>query len=271
MRSCWEALRASLVRSIRTLQADREFCALKSQLRSLEPFGDPGALLAHLHWTAGDLDAKDVILGELVTSVQCRWHRELATALLWLGLWPGLDAVYNRRLKHFQRDPDELVSLIGEAFTLLVERLDLKAVHRVAATLVRSTERDLMAVRRKDWEEEARRASDAEQERFFREKAAEEHSTSERVESELGWRPGHGLTERPSALTSWLMPVVGDDTELLISVLVVEETQREAGHRLGATHDATRKRVQRALGVLRDHLGEPLPSSPERVCPTPGR
>jgi len=45
----------------------------------------------------------------------------------------------------------ELVAEIARAFTELVERLDLTTVHRVAATLVRSTERDVMCRRKHTW------------------------------------------------------------------------------------------------------------------------
>jgi hypothetical protein len=49
---------------------------------------------------SGDLDEKDRVLGTLVTLVQRREHHELAAALLWLGLWPGLDAVDRLGLSH---------------------------------------------------------------------------------------------------------------------------------------------------------------------------
>lgn len=246
---------------------------MKSELHTLAPFDAPGAVLAYLHRTPGELDAKDALLAELVATVQRRRHRELATALLWLGLWPGLDALYNRRLHHFPRNPEELVSLLAEAFTVLVAGLDLNAVHRVAATLVRSTERDLMAARRRAWDEEARRASDAERERFLREMAVQEYSHANRVESSLGRRPGRNTDDHPSTLGTWLRPAVGDDAGLLLSVLIVEESQREAGERFGLSHEAARKRFRRAVGALRQHLAEPLSQSGSvrRVCPTPGR
>ena len=153
MRASWEALHAGLDRSVRTLQADQAFQQAKQHAPALAGFDEPKKLVAHLTSKAGDLDEKDRILGTLVTLVQRREHHEVASALLWLGLWPGLDAVYRRRLRHFRDQPDELVAELAEAFTALVERLDLTAVHRVAATLVRSTERDVMDHRKRRWAE----------------------------------------------------------------------------------------------------------------------
>ena len=68
---------------------------------------------------------------------------------------------------------------------------------------------------------------------------------------------------------AWLEPIVGADAELLLAVLVLDETQREAGHRLGLSHEAARKRFQRALTRLREHLSTSLshPSGAGRVCP----
>ena len=99
----------------------------------------------------GDLDEKDRLLGVLVTLVQRREHHELVSGLLWLGLWPGLDAVYRRRQRNFRGQPEELIAELADAFTGIIERLDLEVVHRVAATLVRSTARDLIDRRRRVW------------------------------------------------------------------------------------------------------------------------
>jgi transcriptional regulator GlxA family with amidase domain len=51
-------------------------------------------------------------------------------------------------------------------------------------------------------------------------------------------------------------------------VLVLDENQREAAQRLGLSHDAARKRFQRALGRLREHLASSLSHSDlaGRVC-----
>lgn len=268
MRSRWEALRAGLVRSIRSLYAYREFADMKSRFRALDAFSDPGAVVSYLH---GDdaLDAKDALLGELVIAAQSAPYQQLATTLLLLGLWPGLDAVYNRRLKHFRTSPDELVSLLSEAFTALVARLDLRVVRRVAATLVMSTERDLMASRRRDWKEESKRAGDAELERLLAERLAHEGHLAEAAEATLGRPPACDLAECLSALRGRLEPIVGKDAELLIGVLVLEETQAEAGERLGLSHEAARKRFQRAMARIRHHLSIGCPTSgPEAAFAT---
>ena len=148
MRARWAALHSSLRAAVRSLQFDLEFHEAKRHHALLAAFSDPGRVIAYLHRHEGDLDEKDRLLGLLVHLAQRRQHRDLATTLLWLGLWPGLDAVYRRRLKYFC-DPDELVSELASAFVALVERLNLSTVTRVAATLVRSTERDVMAARKR--------------------------------------------------------------------------------------------------------------------------
>lgn len=273
MRSRWEALRAGLVRSIRTPEATRQFLEMKTMSPLFTPFSEPDALIGHMHAVRGELDEKDRLLAALVTAVQQSKQAELARALLWLSLWPGLDATYRRRHKFFAEHPEELVSLLADAFTALVDRLDLSSVNRVAATLVRSTERDAMLAACRDWEEQRKRAGDVQFARFLKDKTAEDLATAARVESRLGWRPGSGITEDGTALRHWLEPIVGEDVELLVSVLVVEETQHEAGKRLGLSHDAARKRYQRALARLRAHLELPLShlASPSRVCRAPGR
>jgi DNA-directed RNA polymerase specialized sigma24 family protein len=52
-----------------------------------------------------------------------------------------------------------------------------------------------------------------------------------------------------------LRPVLGEDTELVLSVLVLDEFQTEAAVRLGIMPGTARKRFQRALDRLRSYLG----------------
>ncbi len=144
MRASWEALHAGLDRSVRTLQAEQSFQEAKAQHPVLAGFDDAEKVVDHLVNARGDGEAKDRLLATLVAMVQQREHHDVASGLLWLGLWPGLTGVYGRRVRHFKGEPDELVAEIARAFTELVERVDLTTVQRVAATLVRSTERDVM-------------------------------------------------------------------------------------------------------------------------------
>lgn len=262
MRAHWEALHQSLAQSIRTLQADQAFARVKSKHVALRAFPEPGALVSFLTSKEGDLDEKDRILAALVTMVQRREERTLASALLWLGLWPGLDAAYRRRIKHFASHPQELVSEIADAFVGHVERLNFETVSRVAATLVRSTERDVMDRRRKIWAEDARIREEKAEPRAFDEfiqgteigNVTLDHWTTPRAESVLGLIPGIGVDHDIAALRACLEAAVGEDAELLVAVLVLEETQREAGERLGLSHDAARKRFQRALVRVREFL-----------------
>jgi RNA polymerase sigma-70 factor (ECF subfamily) len=247
MRARWAALHSSLRAAVRSLQFDLEFHEAKRHHALLAAFSDPGRVIAYLHRHEGALDEKDRLLALLVHLAQRREHRDLATTLLWLGLWPGLDAVYRRRLKYFS-DADELVSELASAFIALVERLNLTNVTRVAATLVRSTERDVMAARKRFWAGAQRIQEGTGQ---VEAEAAVELTLSTSV---LGLPPAVSDEEETSSLREWLRAVVGDDAELLVAVAVLEETQREAGTRLGLSHDAARKRFQRALRRVRPHL-----------------
>jgi len=203
-----------------------------------------------------------------VRQVQHRECEELASALLWLGLWPGLDAVYRRRLKHFCFRREELVSELALAFTRLVERLALRPATRLAATLVRSTERDVLYERKRLWatEEltrEAHAVSDDLMHRPPEDRAAVRDWAASCAAPVPGLLPELTSHREPSALRAWLKPVVGDDAELLVAVLVLEESRPEAGMRLGLSPDAARKRFARALGRARQHFSPTLsPSSP---------
>lgn len=254
MRASWEALHAGLVRSVRSLQAEQSFTTIKRHYVVLARFDDIDALITFLTSKRGELADKDTILGVLAALVHDVEHRELAIPLLWLGLWPGLDGVHRRRTRHFLDAPDELVSEIASAFIEQVYALDLHRVHRVAATLVRSTERRVLEGRAREW--------------------AETNTVQPRGEtwalqepppmwrgSRLGLLPTVDAEADLAALRAWLEAAVGEDAELVLAVLVLDETQREAGARLGLSHAAARKRFQRAIGRLREQFAKGLSHS----------
>lgn len=251
MRTSWEALHAGLARSIRSLQADTAFTTLKQQHPTFERFAEPGAVVAYLTSKLGDRDDKNALLGVLATLVQQSEHRVLAASLLWLGLWPGLDAIHRRRTRHFLDAPDDLVSLIADAFTHEIAALNLTTVTRVAATLVRSTERRVLENRAREWAETNTVTP-------VGEVWALDEPPPARRESRLGLLPTLDVEKDLALLRAWLEPVIGADAELLLAVLLVEETQREAGARLDLTHDAARKRFQRTVVRLRRHLAKSL-------------
>ena len=69
-----------------------------------------------------------------------RRHRAAA------GARPGLDAVHRRLLRHYRDDPDILASEIAGRVVAGIHGLDLARVSRIAATLIRNCERDIVRV-----------------------------------------------------------------------------------------------------------------------------
>jgi DNA-directed RNA polymerase specialized sigma24 family protein len=244
-RAAWDDLRNEFLRTINTLTAEEEFRGAHQE--ALAAFHGPSALIAYLASPGGDLDRKDSVYEGLVGAVQANveWT-ELASAILWLGLWPGLDAVYRRRLKLFRQSPDEPVSVLSLSFTAAVRRADLSRIKRIAATLVRNTERNLVDEVRRGWRQTAN-------------EVGRDADRLEEVANEVQLRSGAPPDALPEGLAlvvlrRELLPVVGDDTDLLLAVLVLGENQREAADRLGIRHGTARKRFQRALARAREHF-----------------
>jgi DNA-directed RNA polymerase specialized sigma24 family protein len=249
MRRRWEGVHSSLVRSTITLQAEQDFRKVRAGERALARFESPSALISFLTDQEGDLDEKDLIYAALVRVIQSRGPTsDLATSILWLGLWPGLDAIYRRNLRFFRsvhRAPEDLVSEIGELLTSAVCRADLSRIHRPAATLVRNTERDLRERLRRTWAEEKSRA---------------DLPSDDRLDTDA---PVPDIWASPSphagdtlSLERWLRTVAGIDAELLVAVLVYGETQKEAAARLGLTYEAARKKYRRAEKRLSHFLSK---------------
>lgn len=240
----WRALRESLVRSVRTLAAHIQFAELRKRSAVLLRFNDVLGLIDHLTQRDGDLlDEKDHIYAALVEAVQAQaGNASLASTLLFLGLWPGLDAIYRQRLRSFPNDPGELVAQIAAQFTAAVHRLRVHHVKRTAATLVLNTGR-LVVYRA---------------ERAAREKSSCGEMPDEHILADHRDATDAGAGERQIAdLRARLTAIVGErDGDLLIATEVEDETQRAFARRLGLTEGMVRKRHQRALKKLR------------RRCPT---
>ena len=264
MRASWEALKRSLVCSVGTLGAKLQFEEMKTRRRPLRRFVDAGALLAYLNTAGGDLDEKDGIYAALVEAMQARGDgADLAAALLWLGLWPGLDHIYWRRLREFVAEPEALVSEIGARFTGAIHGADLDRIRRVAATLVLNVERDVREDLKRAWVEEKRRAELPQEQD---DDPDDEDATGDRRDvrlspllrtrgvSELGQPFRLDPDDDVEALRDLLIDIVGEDADLVLGVTVYGLTQRELGERLGLSHEATRKRFQRAIDRIRQHF-----------------
>ncbi|WP_373371461.1 sigma-70 family RNA polymerase sigma factor [Stigmatella ashevillensis] len=217
---------------------------MRRDWEALSGFEQPDALVSFLTAREGESHVKDGLLAGLVVLVQMGAAVRFFVALLWLGLWPGLDGVYRRCLRRMEREPAEVVSSIAASFMGLVVRVNLSSVQRVAATLVRGTERDALKAWCKEREEQRQRARLA--------------SLSEAD----GWEPvvqwpvpfvsrARSFNSEVEELRAWLLPLVGEDTDLVVSVLLREEDYVDAGASLGLAPAAVRKRVQRALERLR--------------------
>ena len=253
MRAIWEALYASLVRSIRVEQAVRAFQQVDRRSGELGRFKKPVEIILYLHGMDGDLDAKDRVLAALVGMIQRGEERDLALALLMLGLWPGLDAAFRRRIRRERIAPGEVAAAMLEHLAAQAERMDAARVNRVAATLVRSTEREVAADLRRQ-RPEAHEDPDA----------AYEEAICGAVDSLFDVPAGVDAEWELDLLRERISPVAGADAELVLAVAVAEFTQSETASSIGILPDAARKRFQRATRRLLAWLTEddPLPESP---------
>ena len=242
----WSALHAQLLRQANTLTfelACREIWYRRSH--DLPP-GGIAALMAVLRDPAVDPDAKNRALGALI--VEARGEAaETAIILLLLSLWPGLDAVYGRLARFYPGRTDVLVAELSGRLTLEIGRLDLDRVRRFAATLLRNVERDL----RRDLQRNLREAPGPGAVECF----LEDFSTKPMFGTAVA-RPVPDLAAHRERLSG----IVGGDAHLVLLVTIGGCSQRQAAERLGISHDAARKRIQRAmarLGEFHDRCPDP--------------
>jgi DNA-directed RNA polymerase specialized sigma24 family protein len=252
MRAVWQALRSDLMRSIDTLRARRQFEAVKQNRLELQRFADVPSLLDYLHCEADDLDDKDRILAALVRSVHAGGaEAELSEAILWLALWPGIDALYHRLWRHFRDAHEDLVAEIAVRFTLVIHRADLTRIRRVAATLLRNVERDVRSILRRAREERARLVELPDHDDQHEGRHGDPGFAGGPGPSAFGISPGSDADQETRLLRERLFQEIGAHADLVVAVVIVGERPGELADRLGISSEAARKRCQRALDSLR--------------------
>ena len=253
MPSRWDIVHAGLALSIRSERSARVFRELKLVHGApLADFADGVALIDKLQrGSAGaidldldqdfdkslgkSLDKKDRILGALVVAAGRPGTTRLAIELLLLALWPGLSGVFRRLSRLYRQRPDDLAVEILDRFTVCVRRLDLRRCTRVAATLVRNTQRVVSGARLA----ELRRAA------LGQPPGSEGEAMADRVAEHAA-----ALVE----LRTWLRDIVPRDAELVMGVMVAGQNCREAGAQLGISHASARQRLARARARIRLHF-----------------
>jgi RNA polymerase sigma-70 factor (ECF subfamily) len=265
MCSEWEALHEGLVRSIATKEGERRFEALKRWAPAVARFDGARALIDYLAHAGGDLDEKDRIILELALAGRAGSAARLAMALLLLGLWPGLDAVFAHRVRFCRKQPDELAAEIVARFTNQVRRLDPARVRRVAATLVRSTQRDVVRARMRDLRRRRGLSAvpvDVAEELTVATWAPDDVQSAKDAAADLCPTVAGGCDDREiAALRSWLVGLVGPDANLVVDAVLLNRRRRQIGVEQGIDERAARKRIQRALERLRRCLEAQIPVS----------
>ncbi len=189
---------------------------------------DPAQLLGWLHDRRGEPEVRNTVLRRLLVLASGGDARsDLAVELLILALWPGLCAVRNRLRPY--RETETLDADLLSQLSIAIRRADPDSVARIAATLLRNVERDL----RRAYQREARVS------RHMDDYAAEQERHADDADP-------------PEALLVPAQKTLGDDGVLLFAVHIAGFSQKQAAKCLGISHDAARKRCQRALRRLRN-------------------
>lgn len=228
----WHAIREHLLRSSLTPGFQRDFDAIRGRHRHISCYQNPVLLLDALHGDQSSLGEKNLVLTSLVEAAQSgQPESECALTLMLLALWPGLGGVLSRTRRRGMGTVEELTSEILAGAIETIRCLDHDRVRRMAATVLRNVERDLVRACRKE--------------------AIYRHALSERDPDELATKTQIFSCEW---LRSELDRLVGRDASLVFDVAVEGFSQAEVAVRFGLSESATRKRYQRAKRRLRQTL-----------------
>ena len=217
----------------------------------LEPFEHPIATVQYLMSFTADYADKDLVFSDLLRIAQNDKTRTLGMALLCLGLWPTLDKIYQLHKPNYPRDTDNLVSELWDCFALVVCRVQLKRIHKVAATLSMNTKRTYYYRLVKQKKVEAREKLCGREDQFPVPCNVCELTNV----SDLGIPPGFSPIEETKRLTEVLEPIVWDGADLVTGKLVYGESHKELSARHQINYHSERYRYRQAVEILRKELG----------------
>lgn len=221
----WHEVHAHLIHQTTRATYQDNYRKIARRRPELSGFADPGAALAFLHGRDRDGGRKNALLRALVAEAQAGESdtADTAASLVILALWPGLDALRKRLLRGFSEGPDVLAGELTGRLSQAIATADLDRVTWIAATFLRNIERDL----KREYIRQAGETCDARIEAY----------------AEIAEWPAHPGWDVLSTLRSH----IGSDAELVMAVVILGFTQKEAAHALGLSYEAARKRYQRAI------------------------
>ena len=233
MRTSWSAIQLHLVTLCHRRSAELIFDQLRARHPVIAETACVDALLDRQHNTTDPSVPRHAVVRALVAEAQGGGSTsDLAATILILALWPGLDVVRHRLWRDWPDARDDLAEQILGQIAIGIRRVKLASVRQVTATLIMNTERDV------------RRA-------FLRDKTQRRSELPIHVSLQDVANPAYdddGLD-----IVTWhkrLLPLLGRDTTFFLRILILGETQGEAARALGLSHDAARKRHQRAMAKL---------------------
>lgn len=233
MSFAWHELHDKLMQSTSTLGVQRDFDGHRRDHPDLSRFGDPAALLDWLHDRTGDPDRKNRALAALVRAAQAPGDdARTAMTLLLLALWPGLDAAHGRLRRRLQGASQDLAGDLVAQVCEGIARADLSRITRVAATLLRNAERDLLRAHIRQARRQKAHAP------IGPDDLADEHSGC----------------DAPVFDPERVLDLAGRDATLIRAVVLDGYSQKQAAEMLGIGVEAGRKRYRRALSKLRTAL-----------------
>lgn len=234
----WHKIRDHLMYSVSTLSFQRNFEVLRHIHDPLQQFQDPFALLDMLHRVSGDPNSKNLILLTLVQAAQSdETMADCALTTLLLALWPGLDAIRRRSMRRQIGHHDEISSDLLARSVEAIRCLKLNRVNRIAATVLRSVERDMIRARQHE---------------------AKQQSVAQNIALDeiIATQGDLDMALHYACLADEARRTLADDALLIIRVAVEGFLQPEVAAQLGVSEEAGRKRYQRAIRKLRDRLSK---------------
>jgi RNA polymerase sigma-70 factor (ECF subfamily) len=232
MRAQWQALHLQFSALIHRKSSERLYDLVQARHPELSELLCIDELVFRQQCQGGDPALRNAVLRALVVEAKADDDAaELASTVLILALWPGLDAVHGRLCRDFPVARSEHGGDILTYMSIAIQELDLKAVNRIAATLVMNAERDL------------RRSLVASSRRGRSELSIETLAGAAALSV-----PASDDTFLP--IDVWrdrLTKLLGRDAALFLRIIILGETQKQAGQALGLSYDAARKRHQRGM------------------------
>ena len=276
MRSSWKRILSGFQAQARSPQFRKQFEVMKTGEPALAIFPSPETLVIYQHCAIPSHAHHDEVLRALLDSYRSSSVNDVAGALLFLCVEPGLACVYGK-VRRVYGDDSDAAGDVTLAFFEALRGWSYEETTRIAAGLKLNVMRAVFVRLERAFRDRDRVDQVLEYSRSVLESEVDAELPKDEISASAAWRsfpgaktafdPGDLEVRQARRYLTARLRLKNAESRLLILRGPCNLSWSEIGSRLGVNHETARKRHQRLLRRIRQHPAVKAGCPDFEICP----